>query len=220
MKFKEKMANAKHRDINYILPLNLGCNWGCIYWYQHHNLQSHRTITSPILPNQEESSDVDDGFDYPLLNCWKDRLENPSNVLKAGWISPYNVNLYEDLGYNYFLLFTGGFTTEKTIRTLKSYLNGTLDEDFFKLLNIPQPYGDYWLEDKAQEALWELTPEFIKKFCESFPYELSYPFEREVNEYCGSYAKALDSNNDDVRKATIHKIDSKIKKIEKGAVRQ
>lgn len=220
IKFKGKLSNAKNHDVDYILPLNLGCNWGCIYWYQHHNLQSHRTITSPILPNQEEDSDIDNGFDYPLLNCWRDRLKDPISVLKAGWISPYNINLYEDLGYTYFLLFTGGFSTERTIKVLKSYLNGTFDEDFFKFLNIPHPYGDYWSEDKAQKALWNLSPEFIKNFCESFPYEVSYPFEKEINEYCNSHAKDLLSNNEDIRAETIHTIDSKIKKIEKGTVKQ
>lgn len=69
------------RDLDYILPLNLGCNWGCIQWYFHHNMQSHRTMNSPVLPNQEKISDVENEFDYPLLYCWKKRLEKPSLVL-------------------------------------------------------------------------------------------------------------------------------------------
>lgn len=218
-KLGDKISKSRERQANYILPLNLGCNWGCIYWYEHHNLQSHRTITSPIFPNQEEVSDIEDGFDYPLLNCWKDRLEDPINILKAGWISPYNIDLYKDLGYEYFLLLTGGFSAEKTIKILKYYLKGTLNEDFFNLLNIPKPYGEHWSENPISKATWQLEPEFIKDFCSSYPYELSYPFEDEVNAYCRSYAEKLRNKNDEIRKETLHSINSKLKKIEKGAVK-
>lgn len=217
-KLKDKVANKK--ELNYILPLNLGCNWGCVYWYQHHNLQSHRTITSPIIQNQEGTSDVKNEFDYPLLNCWKDRLEDPINLLKAGWISPFNIELYKDMGYQNFLLFTNGFSTEKTIKILKYYLNGVLEENFSNILNIPQPYGAYWAKNNVEEALWKLDPEFVQRFCDSFPYENSYPSEKEINSYCRSYANSLLNNKKKIREELMNSINSKIKKIEKGAVKQ
>jgi hypothetical protein len=142
---------------DYILPLNLGCNWGCIQWYQHHNLQSHRTIGSPIFPDQEKISNVNDEFDYPLLYCWKKRLEEPINYLKAGWISPNNIEMYEKLGYNNFLLFTRGFSNEKVINIIKSYRDKLLKTDFSEYINIPYPYNSYWLNFDFKNEKISLT---------------------------------------------------------------
>lgn len=203
-----------------IVPLNLGCNWGCIYWYLHHNLQSHRTINSPILPNQQTCSDIEDSFDYPLLNCWKARLEDPSNLLKAGWVSPYNIAMYKDLGYNYYLLFTHGFSAEKTIKIINAYLEGFYEDKFNHILNIPHPYGEYWPKDKAEKAIGNLESGVVKNFCEHFPYTTSYPFEKKINAYCNSYKLKLSNGDDELKEEVLSLIDSKLERMEKGAIRR
>ena len=119
IKFKQNFK--KIREIESILPLNIGCNWGCIHWYQHHNLQSHRTVNSPISSHQEDFSDIEDEFDYPMLYCWKERLEKPENILKSGWIPPNNIEMYESLGFETFVLYTNGFSTDKTLEIIKNY---------------------------------------------------------------------------------------------------
>lgn len=216
-KLGSSLGTSNTRD--FLLPLNLGCNWGCIQWYQHHNLQSHRTMNSSILPNQEKISDVKDEYDYPLLYCWKQRLERPMNLLKSGWISPSNIEMYEELGYNKFLLFTNGFSTEKIIKILKSYNEKTLGMNFEEILNFPHPYGDFWPEEKVKENLITLEPKMIEEFCNNFPYYKYYPFENEINEYCTNFIQNIESNTESDNAELLSLIIQKMKDIEKGAIK-
>jgi hypothetical protein len=220
LKLKLSLENTTHLD--YLLPLNIGCNWGCIQWYQHHNLQSHRTMKSSLFPDQENISDIEDEYDYPMLYCWKKRLQNPENILKAGWIAPTNIKMYEDLGYENFLLFTHDFSTEKTIKIIRSYMNKTLDSNFSDFINFAHPYGNYWPKEKVKSALYPLKPQRVKDFCKEFPYHTYYPFEEEINEYCANFIHQSQNTQKSKSKSKneelIELIDKKMKQIEKGAV--
>ncbi|MFX1273867.1 MAG: hypothetical protein ACFFBP_14160 [Promethearchaeota archaeon] len=217
---KIKQEFKKTKEIDCILPLNIGCNWGCIHWYQHHNMQSHRTINSPVFPNQEELSDVENEFDYPLLYCWKERLENPENLLKSGWISPSNIEQYENLGYETYVLYTGGFSTDKIVRIINNYDNKELSVNFEEILNIPQPYGNYWSRDGVKNSMMQLKPEIINEFCEKFPYQLHYPEENEIDEYCIEYAKKLHNGNIQHQDKIIDIIKNKMNNMEKGVIKR
>lgn len=216
---KLKENQYKSREIDYILPLNLGCNWGCIHWYQHHNLQSHRTINSPVFSNQQTISNVENEFDYSLLYCWKKRLEEPVNILKAGWISPDNIELYEKFGYETFLLLTGGFSNDKILKIIHSYTNKSLDQPFNEFLNIPQPYGGYWSKYEIKNLVIQLDPDIIKEFSRNYPYQVYYPFENEMNNYCNNYVKQLQYGNLQERDKIIELITKEMQKMEEGAIK-
>lgn len=209
----------KSREVDYILPLNLGCNWGCIHWYQHHNLQSHRTINSPVFPNQEKISDVEDEYDYPLLYCWKKRLEEPINLLKAGWISPDNIELYEKLGYKKYLLFTIGFSNDKILNIIKSYMNKSLEINFNEFLNIPHPYGDYWSMKEIKNSMIQLEPKILKEFCSNFPYQAYYPVENEMNIYCNKYLQQLKDGDSKEKDKYLNLISKKMQEMQRGAIK-
>jgi len=206
------------RVIESILPLNIGCNWGCIHWYQHHNLQSHRTINSPVFPNQAEISGVEDEFDYPLLYCWKERLEKPENILKSGWISPTNIEMYEKIGYETFILFTSGFSTDKILEIIKNYEEKKLTLDLDKLLNIPEPYGNYWSSREVKNSMIKLKPEIVSDFCNHFPYQAHYPLEDEMNSYCLDYVSKFQKSTNQGRNKILDLINDKMKLMEKGVV--
>lgn len=215
---KLKQSFIKSREIESILPLNIGCNWGCIHWYQHHNLQSHRTINSPVFSNQEDISGIDDEFDYPLLYCWKDRLKNPENLLKAGWISPSNIELYENLGFKTYILFTSGFSTGKIVDIIKNYQEKTLTMDLNEILNIPEPYGSYWSSSKAKNSIIKLKPKIINNFCNNFPYQTHYPMEMEINYYCNDYLDKFQEGPIQESNEILQLITNKMKLIEKGVI--
>lgn len=215
-KIKKKYPNYAQTEL--ILPLNIGCNWGCIYWYDHHNMQSHRTMNSPVLPNQEKASDVENEFDYPLLNCWKKRLEQPEQILKAGWITPYNISKYEKLGYDTFVLFTYGFSTDKSIKVIESYLNYSFEGNFNDILNIPRPYGNYWVNEKIEESMIQLESELVKDFCNQFPYYNYFPFEDEIDNYCKGYLEKFKTGNIQERNRILSNIAQKLQQIERGAI--
>ncbi len=213
---KLKKNLKKTKEINCILPLNIGCNWGCIQWYQHHNLQSHRTIDSPVFSNQEDLSDIENEFDYPLLYCWKNRLEKPENILKSGWISPSNIELYENLGYETYVLYTSGFSTEKILEIINNYEKKQLTINFNEILNIPEPYGSYWSSNEVRNSMIKLKPEIISDFCKDFPYQTHYPLENEMNSYCAEYVKKLQNGNIQEKNKILDLINDKMKIMEKG----
>ena len=215
---KLKQIFKKTREIESILPLNIGCNWGCIHWYQHHNLQSHRTINSPILSNQEDISGIVDEFDYPLLYCWKERLEKPENLLKSGWISPTNIKLYENLGFETFILFTNGFSTDKIVEIVKNYEEKQLTLNLHELLNIPEPYGSYWSSNEVRNSMVKIKPDIVSDFCKNYPYQAHYPLESEMNNYCIEYIKKLQNEPIQERNKILNLINDKMKVMEKGVV--
>lgn len=210
----------KISETKYILPLNIGCNWGCIYWFDHHNMQSHRTIDSPVSSNQIQISDIENAFDFPLLECWKKRLEEPERILKAGWISPFNIENYEKMGYDTFLLLTYGFSTKKTLNILNSYINKSFNGNFCKFLNIPKPYGNYGLEKTIEESMVSLPDNVIKEFVENFPYKHYYPEEDEINDFCKKYIKKCDETNPAKKTEVLSLMEKKLQIIERGAINE
>jgi len=215
LKLPSKLGRSQESE--FILPLNLGCNWGCIQWYYHHNLQSHRTISSPVFENQSEISNVKDEFDYPLLYCWKKRVEDPKRILKACWISPLDLVYYEEMGYENFLLFTNGMNTPQSISLIESYTKKTLDLDFNEFLQIPHPYGDYWPKDLANNSLIQLTPEIISEFSGKLPRNGTHT-EEDLNRYYEEFSDKTPAGDLKARETLLSLIEKKLEELRKGAI--
>jgi len=214
MKMKAQSNNGKSLD--FIIPLNIGCNWGCIYWYQHHNLQSHRTINSPIFWDQMNVSDVQDGYDYSLLNCWKQRIEKPVSFLKGGWVSPWNIIEYENLGFNYFFFSTYQLSVSKIMNILKSYMEKSTDLNLFDYIRIPTPYGDYWDPNTMNASIYEFNSLNVKDFCHDFPYNAPFPFEEQISQYCSDFNKKIIVKDPNQKERMLTLINKKIGEIQKG----
>ncbi len=207
------------QEFDFILPLNLGCDWGCIQWYYHHNLQSHRTMSSPITENQANLSNVENEFDYPLLYCWKKRLLDPKRILKACWISPVDVNHYEELGYKNFLLFINGMDSSESIAMIDAYIKKTIDRSFNEFLQIPHPYGDYWFKDLAKDSLIQLTPEIVREFSGNLPRNGTHT-EEDLDRYYQEYSKRFPQGDSKAQKTLLSLIEGKLEEIRKGAIRR
>jgi len=176
-------------------------------------------MNSPVFSNQEKVSDVENGFDYPLLSCWKKRLEQPVNLLKAGWISPSNIELYEKLGYDTYLLCTSGFSSEKILEIILAYVNKSYDKNFNEILHIPHPYGDYWPKDKINNSIIQLDPSVIKDFCNYSFDKIYYPSESELNARCNEYINKLNIGNIRDRDNIIQLIIEKMQKMKQGVIK-
>ena len=155
-----------------------------------------------------------------MLYCWKKRLEEPLNLLKAGWISPGNIDLYEKLGFETFLLFTSSFSNDKILEIIRSYMNKSLNINFNEYLNFPQPYGNYWPGNTVKKSIIQLDPGVIKEFCNTFPYDNYYPFEKEIKDHCNKYVKQLQIGNIQKRDNIVELITKKMQKIEKGVLEE
>jgi len=74
---------SKSRKTDVELLVNESCLFHCPYSLYHHTVSSHR------------SRNPDEGIDYCMLECVRDRLEDPSELLKAAWIRPEDIAHYE-----------------------------------------------------------------------------------------------------------------------------
>jgi collagenase-like PrtC family protease len=104
----------------------------------------------PCLPNCAMQPYHQNGFahssdgsrelfiDYCFLHCTLKRLEDPSMLIKAGWIRPEDVGFYEQLGYEHFKLLERGIPSEELLRRVKAYSSRTSGENLAELI---LPYG-------------------------------------------------------------------------------
>lgn len=77
-----------------VLLANVGCLMHCPIRQYHINLVSH----------SNESLEVGAYVDYPLLWCTKEKVADPARMLKAPWIRPEDLSLYEEIGIDEFKL--------------------------------------------------------------------------------------------------------------------
>jgi len=104
----------------------------------------------PCLPNCAMQPYHQNGFahssdgsrelfiDYCFLNCTMKRLEDPSMLIKAGWIRPEDVSFYEQMGYEHFKLLERGIPSAELLRRVKAYSSRTSGENLAELI---LPYG-------------------------------------------------------------------------------
>ncbi|HVP30426.1 MAG TPA: U32 family peptidase [Myxococcota bacterium] len=76
------------------LLANVGCLLHCPLRSYHVDLVSH----------SGESQELGTYVDYPLLWCTKEKSRDGAQMLKAPWIRPEDLSLYEELGYEEFKL--------------------------------------------------------------------------------------------------------------------
>ncbi len=117
----------------------------------------------PCLPNCAMQPYHQNGFahssdgsrelfiDYCFLNCTRRRLEDPSLLIKAGWIRPEDVAFYEAMGYEHFKLLERGIPSAELIRRVAAYSSRTSGDNLAELI---LPYG--FKEPPKKRAFWLL----------------------------------------------------------------
>lgn len=60
-------------------------------------------------------------IDYCILRCSQKRIQDPSLFIKAGWIRPEDLGVYEALGYRTFKLLERGIPSSELLRRVKAY---------------------------------------------------------------------------------------------------
>ena len=81
IKFLETISESRQADIE--LLVNESCLFHCAYSLYHHTISAHRSRSS------------EEGLDYCMMECAKDRLEDPSEIFRSAWIRPENISYYE-----------------------------------------------------------------------------------------------------------------------------
>ena len=117
----------------------------------------------PCLPNCAMQPYHQNGFahssdgsrnlflDYCFLSCTLQRLEDPSTLIKAGWIRPEDVGFYETLGYEHFKLLERGIPSAELLRRVEAYSRRRSGENLAELV---LPYG--FRQAPRKQSLWTL----------------------------------------------------------------
>jgi len=127
--FKTLKAIRKAVGCELSLLVNEGCLLDCPIRFYHGNLVSHMG-----------GSDMGSAsIDYCLFECSAIRHEDISELIKAPWIRPQDLHVYEDLGFGLFKIAgrekvgDGSSHTEWIIKAARSYYEGWC-EDLAELL--------------------------------------------------------------------------------------
>ncbi len=122
----------------------------------------------PCLPNCAMQPYHQNGFahsshgsrrlflDYCFLECTRRRFEDPSLLIKAGWIRPEDIGFYEALGYEHFKLLERGIPSAALLQRVEAYRDRRSPENLAELI---LPYG--FRQAPRKQRLW-LARHFFK----------------------------------------------------------
>lgn len=105
-------------------------------------------------------------IDYCLLRCTRLRLADPSQFIKAAWIRPEDLAVYEALGYTTFKLLERGIPSTELLRRVKAYSERRFTGNLADLLlsygfKEPVRRGKLW-SLRHFWKLWQVSPLRLK----------------------------------------------------------
>ena len=90
-------------------------------------------------------------IDYCFLRCTRTRIADESQFIKAAWIRPEDIGVYEAMGYTTFKLLERGIPSAELLRRVKAYSELRFDGNLADLL---LSYG--FKEPVRRERMWGL----------------------------------------------------------------
>ena len=90
-------------------------------------------------------------IDYCFLRCSRRRLADPSQFIKAAWIRPEDIAVYEAMGFTTFKLLERGIPSVELLRRIKAYSERRFDGNLAELL---LSYG--FKDPVRKESFWTL----------------------------------------------------------------
>jgi collagenase-like PrtC family protease len=117
------------------LLVNVGCLLHCPIRGYHISVVSH----------SGESQELGTYVDYPLMWCTREKAREPGQMLKAPWIRPEDLALYESLGYDEFKLAGREMDPDWILRAARAYAARRWDGDLNDLIlgfDHLEPFGE------------------------------------------------------------------------------
>jgi collagenase-like PrtC family protease len=125
------------------LIVNDNCIYDCPVFFYHNNLTSHGSQIQSRLGTFM--------FDYCFLNCRYRMISEPENFIRAVWIRPEDLSIYEKVGINKFKLIDRGMHTEAIGLIIDAYSQRSYKGNLYDLFN------------SASKSLWLKKPSFFHK---------------------------------------------------------
>jgi collagenase-like PrtC family protease len=132
-RFLEELRKSVKLDIRLIATND--CLISCPFQHHHPIYQSHASQTGHVSGGF--------GFDFCLLRCTFERLKDPSQFIKACWIRPEDIKIYEEIGYDNFKLTERLKKTDKILKTIRAYQNKKWDGNLAEILNVRMSEEDF-----------------------------------------------------------------------------
>ena len=121
----KKIKDATNTEIK--LMVNEGCLFRCAFRKFHFNYISHKSRNPGMAKGVKPEDNV---FS---LNCIQLSKNDPSQLLKSGWIRPEDAGKYGPIS-NYFKLVGRTSSKSMLIRSLAAYMNESWDGDLLELM--------------------------------------------------------------------------------------
>lgn len=137
------IRRAVHCDLQLIA--NHPCMPNCPLQYYHMNGIAHASDGSKNI-----------FVDYCFLRCSRMRLEDPSLLIKSGWIRPEDLAAYEAMGYETFKLLERDMPSEELLKRVKAYSDRRFEGNLAEIL---LPYG--FKKPVKRDRFWMLR-HFLK----------------------------------------------------------
>ena len=113
------------------------------------------------------SSTADRGkvpLDYHMLFCLDYRLREPVNYIRANWIRPEDLHIYESMGYDNFKIVERNTPTPALLRRVKAYSERRYDGNLFDLvLPFQYPESDYTTAAARDAYSWGRALQYFLK---------------------------------------------------------
>jgi len=152
-KVLEAMRRAAGDRVELQLIVNNWCRQDCAIAGNHAvGLSAASQTTSKGFP-----------LDYCSLYCNRLRLDEPVNYLRANWIRPEDLHLYEDLGYHNFKIVERNTPTAVLLERVKAYHARRYDGNLLDLVqNYAYPYEKFTQREKDAFSTRRMLKYFIK----------------------------------------------------------
>ncbi len=203
LKAFKKVANC-----NLKLVANSICLYCCNFLTDHSNVLSHISNFTAEVENSR----------YYNYICNKMRLDKPEELIKAPFIRPEDISIYESYGYEDFILDLNSPHTDDAIRTIKAYISRRYDGNLLEILSSkgekPFQNDNGKVEEDAPQLDNRGLDGFIKYFVDGN--ECHYSVCGTECNYCKGWRKTIHWNNKrsaEVLKAGFQK---RIEEIEAG----
>ncbi len=110
---------------------NTLCLYQCPYEYYHNNALGHASQSHNALNGYY--------IDYCAFQCSLNRFDDPSQFIKARWIRPEDVHVYQQMGMNFFKVSGRAMPTEWIVNAARAYSALHYQGNLYDLLNPLAP---------------------------------------------------------------------------------
>jgi len=128
-KLLQAIKSAVKCELNVLL--NNLCLYHCPYEYYHYNTLGHASQSYNPL----------NGFhmDYCVIRCTIDRLCDTSQIIKARWIRPEDIHVYEEIDIDFFKISGRAMSTEWILNAAAAYSSRQYQGNLYDVLNALDP---------------------------------------------------------------------------------